>query len=247
MPAPTFDQRLATRVRPQRAPVMYQTWDDLLFVHWEIDPADIQATLPPGLTVDTWEGKAYVGLVPFFMRKIRPTWFPAVPWLSYFLEMNMRTYVYDERGVSGVWFYALDCDQPIAVRVARTFFALPYFDAKMSAVKQNDTITYQSQRRKTTTPNATYTYQMETNIGASPEQTLDFFLLERYILFSYKNGQLYSGQVNHTPYERVTGKVTADAAHWLEINGFKNLNRPPDHTIMSPGVDVDVFPIQKVV
>ena len=78
MNTPTLDQRESMRVRPNnQSPVMRQRWDNLLFIHWEVDVQDLQKTLPSGLYVDTFEGKGYLGLVPFFMRKIRPNWFPS--------------------------------------------------------------------------------------------------------------------------------------------------------------------------
>ena len=130
---------------------MYQRWDDLLFLHWNYDPSAIQNTLPRGLTVDTFEGKAYVGIVPFFMRDVRPSLFPRLPGISDFLELNVRTYVFDEHGTPGVWFYSLDANQWLAVRAARRFFLLPYLDCKMRAEKITTTseIRYFSHRRGT--------------------------------------------------------------------------------------------------
>ena len=82
---PTLDQRLAMRQRPDvQRPVMKQAWRNLAFLHWEIDPDLIQQTLPPGLTVDTFEGKAFIGIVPFYMRHVRPVYLPSVPGISFF-------------------------------------------------------------------------------------------------------------------------------------------------------------------
>ena len=149
---PTDTDRLAVRTRPKdRKPVMYQRWDDLLFLHWSYNPLAIQRTLPRGLTVDTFEGKAYIGIVPFFMRGVRPSFCPRLPGLSDFLELNVRTYVFDEDGIPGVWFYSLDANQWLAVRAARRFFFLPYFDCKMKAERTATTaeIRYLSHRRGT--------------------------------------------------------------------------------------------------
>ena len=100
---PTAHQRERLRERPKKkSPVMFQTWDDLLFLHWDVDPDQLQRTLPDGLKVDTFEGKAYLGIIPFYMKNIRPRWFPCVPYISNFLECNVRTYVYDEKGNPGV-------------------------------------------------------------------------------------------------------------------------------------------------
>src|SRR4051794_23166725 len=91
-PPPTPQQRLAELGRPSGPVLMYQRWEQLLFLHWKWDPIQIQMTLPPGLTVDTFENSAWVGLVPLFMRNVRPRFVPAVPLVSDFLELNLRTY-----------------------------------------------------------------------------------------------------------------------------------------------------------
>ena len=131
--APDESQRLAACARPTGRPVMYQQWSDLLFLHWEYSAAVIQATLPEGLFVDTFGGKAYLGVVPFFMRNIRPRFLPAVPGISDFMEMNLRTYVHNRAGIPGVWFYSLDANQWLAVKIARRFFHLPYEHAEMKS------------------------------------------------------------------------------------------------------------------
>src|SRR3954470_607640 len=114
-PPPTPEQRLADRSRPDGMVVLKQRWEELLFLHWRWDPDAVQATLPPGLTVDTCQGAAWLGLVPLFMRNVHPRFVPAVSWMSDFLEVNLRTYVFDSRGRPGIYFYSLDCDQPVVV------------------------------------------------------------------------------------------------------------------------------------
>ena len=147
MLTPTDEQRLAQRVQPNSPVVMRQEWSHLLFLHWEMDPALIQEHLPPGLTVDTYDGKAYLGVVPFHMDNVRPSFCPTVPGLSWFLELNLRTYVHDENGVPGVWFFALDCDQWLAVKLARSLFHLPYQHAQMESYQHEGTLNYISRRK----------------------------------------------------------------------------------------------------
>jgi uncharacterized protein YqjF (DUF2071 family) len=137
---PTLEDRLAVRDHPAPRPVGFQRWNDLLFLHWKIAPELVQVTLPPGLRVDVHEGAAYVGIVPFFMERIRPAWLPPLPWVSWFLELNVRTYVHDREGHPGVWFYSLDCNQPLAVALARRFFHLPYFNARMRARRRGGSV-----------------------------------------------------------------------------------------------------------
>ena len=121
--------------RPQ---VMYQAWQKLLFLHWQVEVEEIQKMLPEGLRVDTFEGRAYVGVVPFYMRNIRPRYLPSLPWVSNFLELNVRTYVYDAKGVPGVWFFSLDANQAFAAYCGRRFFHMPYTSAKMKAEQRGD-------------------------------------------------------------------------------------------------------------
>ena len=247
---PTLEQRLEARERPfGRKPVMFQKWRDLLFLHWEWNPEEIQATLPPGLSVDLFEGKAYLGVVPFFMKDIRPVWCPAVPGISSFLEMNLRTYVLDQNGVPGVWFYSLDANQWLAVRIARKFFHLPYFDARMKASSDVDgTIRYSCLRsNEQADAEDHFCYSAGEEIGEANPGSLEFFLLERYRLFSWNadKEELLTGQVHHVPYPMCQPKVPEWSNQVIQLDGFALPNGDPDHVAMSRGVDVDIFPIQK--
>ncbi len=247
---PTLSARLALRERLSRSPVMYQSWHHLLFLHWAYNPDEIQRTLPPGLRVDTFDGKAYLGIVPFFMVNVRPRFCPAVPGLANFLELNLRTYVYDEQGVAGVWFYSLDANQWLAVQVARTFFKLPYFYAEMSAtVDQTDReITYTC-RRRSSDPRlrSRFRYQPSGPTRRADPDTLEFFLVERYVLFAYDRGSsnLSTGRVYHTPYPVCEADVPEWDANVIELDGFTKPNGNPDHVLMSPGVDVEIFSLRR--
>lgn len=222
---------------------MHQTWSHLLFLHWEWDPAEIQRRLPPGLHVDTFGGKAWLGVVPFYMRNIRPRYLPAVPWVSHFLEMNLRTYVHDDSGRPGVWFFSLDCNQPVAVWTARKFFHLPYQHATMSAAHSPDgMIRYRSLRRGTSLP-CEFTYRLAKDTRLAEPGSLDFFLAERYLLFAQSPGGLRHGQVHHLPYPLAEAEVAQWDDHLLTLEGFTSPGRPPDHVIGSPGVDVLVYPL----
>ena len=146
-PAPGNHARLALREEPSAPPIMYQTWSDLLFLHWEWDAAEIQRALPPGLFVDTFGGKAYIAVTPFFMKNVRASFLPEIPGTANFMELNVRTYVYDRNGDAGVWFYSLDCNQSLAALLARTFFSLPYHNAAMHSRERSDMIEYLCQRK----------------------------------------------------------------------------------------------------
>lgn len=243
--------RLKMRERQHgRAPVMYQKWDDLLFLHWEYDPEAIQRTLPEGLYVDTFEEKAYLGVVPFFMRDVRPRFCPSVPGISNFQELNVRTYVYDGDGTPGVWFYSLDADQYLAVKAARMFFKLPYFYASMAAEFDTDKkeISYSSYRRGTDSNLKTFfRYRSVSDTFLAEPGTLEFFLIERYILFAHSGkNKLYVGRVWHSPYQLTEVEVSALNENVLCLDGFSKPSGTPDHRIMSPGVEVDIFSLEQL-
>ena len=247
---PDLEMRLKMRERPQgRTPVMYQKWRNLLFLHWEYDPQAIQRTLPEGLYVDTFEDKAYLGVVPFFMKDVRPRFFPAVPGLSNFQELNVRTYVHDSNGTPGVWFYSLDANQYIAVKTARFFFSLPYFYARMTAEFSLDDrgIFYSSYRYGADPDLKTFfKYRSTSDTSLAAPGTLEFFLIERYILFAHSDYKLYSGRVWHSPYQLTAVDVGAWDENVLCLDGLSTAARAPDHRIMSPGVDVDIFRLERL-
>jgi uncharacterized protein YqjF (DUF2071 family) len=247
--SPSAEQREALRKKPQdKTPVIYQEWLDLLFLHWEYPEEDIKKNLPPGLKVDTFNGKAYLGMVPFFMRNFSPKGFPALPYVSDFLELNVRTYVYDEKGNSGIWFFSLDADQSLAVWGAKTFFHLDYFHAKMSAEKTGKEIHYKSQRYNMSDRFESYlAYEPEGASFNAAINSLEYFLTERYLLFSYdeKSKTLYKGRIHHKPYDLYNCKVKAWDANPLIIDGFNDPKRAPEHILYSDKQEVDTYFIEK--
>src|SRR2546425_10260967 len=125
VPSDSID-RLSPTLRPNGRRAMFQRWADLLFLHWIVPADQITPLLPPVLTLDTFEGHAYIGLVPFTMTGVRPVWAPPVAPLSDFHETNVRTYVHLKGRDPGVWFFSLDAANTIAVRIARAVCKLPY-------------------------------------------------------------------------------------------------------------------------
>lgn len=247
--APGLRQRLEACTRPAGKPVMYQRWRDLLFLHWEYPAAAIQETLPDGLFVDTFGGKAYLGIVPFFMENIRPRFLPAVPGLSSFMEVNVRTYVYDRAGVPGVWFYSLDANQRLAVALARRFFHLPYERAEMQSQRTaSGAIHYRSVRAGVDLSSGccVFEYAAGAEVPAPALDSLEFFLVERYRLYAASGGRLGRGAVFHEPYPLCRAELTVCDERLLALNSFPSTGRPPDHIAMSHGVEVTVFPLQEV-
>lgn len=245
---PTAAQRLAMRERPAFRPVMRQRWAGLLFLHWPVDPAVIQARLPGGLWVDTFEGQAWLGVVPFFMDRVRPVLVPPVPGLSWFLELNVRTYVHDSAGRAGVWFFSLDCNQPVAVEIARRAFHLPYQHAAMRTERRGAGIHYQSHRRTRDAKPAEFRYDLPAEGVAALPGTLEWFLVERYLLFSAsRDGRLFHGHVHHAPYRIAEARCERWSTEPLRLNGFEEPAGPPPSMWVAEPVDVTVFPLKPAV
>lgn len=225
---------------------MRQRWANLLFLHWEIDPRLVQATLPPGLNVDTFDGRAYLGVVPFFMQRIRPVYCLPVPGISWFQELNFRTYVYDDHGRSGVWFYSLDCNQWLAVKLARKFFNLPYQHARMSSSKKDALLSYHSQRRGDDTDQIFHYPCHLTTRAEAQSETLEFFLLERYRLFSAdRHGHIHNGQVRHAPYQFQHTEISDFSTRLFPLAGFEAPTSPPVSTIIADPVSVEIYPLKR--
>lgn len=238
---PTLEQRYNLRQHPAGQPVGRQRWNQLLFAHWTIDPAVVQATLPRGLYVDTFAGAAYLGIIPFSMERVRPAWLPPLPWVSWFLELNVRTYVHDATGRPGVWFYSLDCNRTLAVTIARRFFHLPYYRARMAASSKNGTIQYNCQRRDEAARPSRYAWAPGAKAAPVEPGSLEFFLVERYLLFAADPaGQLHSGRVHHAPYCVSVPRVSEISIEPARLAGF-SLGGEPASVLAARPVDVSVF------
>ena len=237
--APSWESREQWRSRPESRVVMRQQWSDLLFLHWRVDVEQIARCLPAGLHVDAWEGGAWVGVVPFAMRKVRPARLPAVPWLSDFLELNLRTYVFDEHGRAGVWFFSLDCNQPVAVGVARMLFGLPYQFASMRMTRADDKLEFASQRWRDP-QRQDFRWREAGDAFCAEPGSLEWFLAERYLLFTQQHGQLKWGRVWHEPYVLREARVDSWSDRLFGLNGLSLPARAPDHVLASRGVTVEV-------
>lgn len=248
MSSPTLEQRLAARNRPDGGRVMSQRWARLLFLHWQVEADLLRATLPSGLHLDTFQEEAYLGIVPFFMERVRPRFLPPVPGLSWFLELNLRTYVHDDEGRPGVWFYSLDANQALAVELARKLFHLPYQHARMSAEVEKEQVAYRSARKSPAeSPEARYHYAPSGALQTAEPGSREFFLLERYLLFSVDGKrQLKVGQVHHEPYPFQEAACPSPSKLPFTWNEFPEPKEDPCSVLYSPGVEVEVFPLRRV-
>lgn len=232
------------REKLNEIPIMHQDWRNMLFLHWKYSPEEIQKTLPHGLYVDTFENNAYLTILPFTIENQKIANFLKIPGLSSFIEVNFRTYVVDENGIPGVWFYSLDLNSYLGVKAARITYALPYFFADLTQQMTKEKGIFLKGNRDSKI-NMQFSYKPLNSEGVFAKQgSLDFFLIERYVLFSYRSNQLNLARVHHKPY--LIKQVE-------ELKFSQDLDKPfgfclsdiPDHTHYSPGVDVDIFALRK--
>jgi uncharacterized protein YqjF (DUF2071 family) len=201
---------------------MRMRWRELLFAHWVVDASAVRAWIPAGLELELFEGRCYVGVVPFLMEEVTPRLVPPVPGLHAFPEMNLRTYV-TAGGKPGVWFFSLDAGQKLAVRMARRFFHLPYFDADFEIVLKGDRVEYSSVRTHRGAPDARFsaTYRPVGPVYRSAPGTLDAWLTERYCLYAADSARrIYRGEIDHQqwPLQPAEAVVQANTlGDWLGI------------------------------
>ena len=181
--------------------VMAQSWQRLLFVHYRVPYDVLREKIPPQLDIDTYDGEAWISIVPFLMNHVHLRNIPAFPTTGYFPELNVRTYV-KHKGIAGVWFFSLDAASWLAVWVARLTYRLPYFHAKMSIKQKGDTITYTSRRTHRNSHSADFhaEYRPIAPIRTYADDSLDRWLSDRYVLYAGNDKQVYVGHINHVPW-----------------------------------------------
>lgn len=259
--------RISPTQRPDRRPIGFHRWHSLAFIHWRVSPDRLAPLLPDGVHVDTFDGDAWIGLVPFHMSGVRPWWSPSVPGISTFHETNVRTYVHCD-DVPGVWFFSLDAASRLAVWIARIRWGLPYHHARMQIRRDGPRVAYASQRTRRDVqaggtvgpgvPGAGIDLEIALD-NAIPHQgidaqgharpgSLEAFLIERYVLFvgdTGRPGDVLAGQVHHTPYPLQSARLSRGEQSLLQAAGI-GVDGPPDHVAFSEGVSVEIFGLNRV-
>jgi uncharacterized protein len=201
---------------------MTMRWHDLLFLHWPVRPELLRPLIPKGLELDIFDGYAWIGIVPFRMTHVRPRYFP--PFAGWaFPEMNVRTYVWSP-GRSGVWFFSLDATSWVAVRAARAWYSLPYYDARITAQSQGETVHYRSHRvdRKSTGAEFHASYKPTGAVYRSAPETLDRWLTDRYCLYAVdRQGRLGYGDIHHPPWPLQPAEVELRVNTMTQSFGIK--------------------------
>jgi uncharacterized protein YqjF (DUF2071 family) len=178
-----------------------QTWRRLTFLHWAYDPDRIRPLIPAGLDLDTFDGAAWIGLVPF---EIYDT-----PGIRYFPETNVRTYVIGPDGSRAVWFFSLEASRLAAVIGARIGYYLPYFWARMSVTTKDGAIHYLSRRHWPHDPGAMTDIVIQPGEPYMPSELTerDHFLTARYRLYAVAHGQLRYAQIEHAPWPLAHARI----------------------------------------
>jgi uncharacterized protein YqjF (DUF2071 family) len=239
--------RLAARHRPDGHPVMHQTWGKLLFMHWRINESLLRPHIPDSLEIDTYGGSAWIAIAPFTMWDVRalPPYVPPVPGLSALHELNVRTYVH-HNGVPGVWFFSLDTNSRAAVLAARTIYHLPYYYAEIKLKEHGRTIDYRLDRDDDDSPAAfKATWKIGDALPQSQPGSKEFFLTERYMLYSEYDDQLYRARIHHQPWELYDAELKSWGSSMVEAS---HLSQPPGEPIVhyAEEIDVEIWYLERV-
>jgi uncharacterized protein YqjF (DUF2071 family) len=219
-------------------PVMYQDWRDLTFLHWPYPPEVVQPLLPRGLTAQTFEGSAWIGLVPFLMDRVRFPGVPALPWMSRFPETNVRTYVSGPDGSAGIFFFSLDAARLPAVLVGRGTYRLPYLWSSMSVTATPHEFRYTCARRWPGPRGARCDAVVSRGTPTAPGPR-EYFLTYRFRLYSVVRGRLVHALAAHGPWELFGGTVRSLQESVVAAAGLPApTGEPLVHT--SPGVTVRI-------
>jgi uncharacterized protein len=216
---------------PQQPWVHIQRWHDLLFAHWPVDPERVRAAMPEQLRpfLDIYDGKAWVGVIPFWMSNVRMRWLPPVPTAGKFPELNVRTYL-TIAGKPGVYFFSLDAGSLLAVMGARLGYALPYYWARMLVeTSRAPDITYRSSRRERAREAAEFRGRyapLGPEFNAAPG-SLDSFLVERYCLYTTRGTRIIRGNIHHLPWPLQAAEAEIFHNSMAEAAGIKLPELPP--------------------
>jgi uncharacterized protein YqjF (DUF2071 family) len=213
-----------------------QSWVDLCFLHWRVDPDELRRLVGRSVELDTFDGEAWLGVTPFMLVGFRLRGLPPVPRLSTFPELNVRTYVTRD-GKPGIWFFSLEAASTFAVEGAKRFYKLPYSRAQMSSRRVGDRVEYASDRAGARFSGS---YRGQGDLFRADPGSLEYFLTERYCFYTEDAGDAFRGEIHHPPWDLQRGDAT------IGVNTVAPLpldDRPP-HVLFAPRQDVVVWPLE---
>jgi uncharacterized protein YqjF (DUF2071 family) len=223
---------------PDEPWVQAQTWEDLLFSHWRVDAGELARLLPPEVPLDTFDGDAWLGVTPFRVTNLRLRGLPPLPFVSSFPELNVRTYAtVDDR--PGIWFFALDAGSQLAVEAAKRTYKLPYRHARMSVERRGLFVQYESAR-----PGAAFSarYRGLGDLFHANPGTLEYFLTERYCLYTEDGGRLYRAHIHHPPWQLQEAEAIIDLNSMAPVT----LRDEEPHLLFSAQQDVVIWALEEV-
>lgn len=215
--------------------LLKMTWEKAFFAHWDWDPSDIASRLPRGLQLDTFNGRAYLGVVPFLMKNIRFSVMPSSTGLA-FPELNLRTYV-TSNGRKGVYFFNLDASSALGVYAARKLFAIPYYQADFTVSPSAERMQFTHKRRNADTGFEAW-YKGDGKIFYAEPGSLEHWLTERYVFYTSRGRDaLFEGRIAHSPWPLERGSWDASRNDLFKANHFAEPAEAP-HLLYSSGIDV---------
>ena len=231
---------------PKRKCTLYQNWKHLTFMHWKVDPQLLQKHIPEGLEIDLYDGEAYIGVIPFTMEKVRPRGLPWVPFISTFGEYNIRAYVTKD-GIPGVFFLTLDAQSRVTCFHAPRSYGLQYRYAKAKVQVQTEECYSWSSRRKEGGESLIGTTNSSGSMEQAVQGSLEYFLFERYSLYTSHKGVLHRAYTHHLPWKYCAAHVEVETNTLLESYNL-GIDHPlqPEHIHMSAGVHVQTWNIEPI-
>jgi uncharacterized protein YqjF (DUF2071 family) len=223
---------------PERPWAQAQTWEELAFLHWRVDPDELRRHVPESVSLDEFDGAAWLGIVPFTITNLRARGLPPLPPVATFHELNVRTVVtVDDR--PGIWFFTLDASSRVAVEAAKRLYKLPYVHARMSSQRDEGWVRYESAR-----PGGSFSgsYRGTGDLFHAEPGSLEWFLTERYCLYTEDGGRLYRAEIHHRPWELQRAEARID------LNTMAPIPLPADepHALYAPRQDTVVWSLEEI-
>jgi uncharacterized protein YqjF (DUF2071 family) len=222
--------------RPLRRSSLVQRWEDLTFLHWSVDPADVAPLLPPGTEPDVVDGVTYVGLIGFRMVGLGLLSGPAIPYLGTFCETNVRLYSVDGQGRRAVVFRSLEAERLLPVLVANAALQIPYKWARMRFHRDGDVLRYSSRRRAPGRPRNEMTVRVGDRL--TDPSPLEHFLTARWGLHERTYGRTLHLPNVHDAWPLHRAELLSLDDELIAAAGLEQPSRPPDSVLYSPGVAV---------
>jgi uncharacterized protein len=220
--------------------IMQQTWNDLLFAHWPIDPKLMRKLIPSALALDTFDAQCWLAVTPFHMTGIRARFMPLIPALSAFPELNVRTYV-THGGKPGVYFFSLDAASRVAAWAARATYHLPYFHAQMSTVNRDGWVQYRSIRDSAAKLDGKF--RPIAPVQLRNPGTIEHWLTERYCLYTVHRDRVYRAEIHHQPWPLQNAEAEFSANSMATSAGI-TLPEVPPLLHFSKRLEVLIWPLK---